>query len=77
MLREPADAFPRYGYMWWLNTGQNSLKNCPESIFYAAGFGGNYIVIDQEHDLVIVTRWLSPSKFGEFVKLVIDSINPN
>jgi CubicO group peptidase (beta-lactamase class C family) len=42
-------AKPNYGYMWWLNN---------ESIFSAVGFGGNYVVVDQEHDLVVVARWL-------------------
>ena len=40
--------------------------------FYAAGFGGNYIVIVQDHNLVIVARWLDSSKIGGFVKKIID-----
>ncbi|MGB3152243.1 MAG: serine hydrolase, partial [Maribacter sp.] len=41
-----------------------------EDIYYAAGFGGNFIVIDKENDLVVVTRWLEPSKIGEFMTKV-------
>ena len=60
-----------YGFMWWLNQdGQRQWEGVPESVFYAAGFGGNFIIVDQSHDLVIVTRWLEPSKIGEMVKKV-------
>ena len=62
MLRVPTPANPSYGYMWWLNTGQQSFPSAPESVFYAAGFGGNYIVVDQEHDLVIAVRWTGSSR---------------
>ncbi|MGB3466696.1 MAG: serine hydrolase [Cyclobacteriaceae bacterium] len=60
----------RYGYMWWLNKGKNKWKGFSEEVYYAAGFGGNFIVIDEEHDLVVVTRWLEPSKIKEFMELV-------
>jgi len=62
MMREPTPANPSYGYMWWLNTGQQSSSSAPESVFYAVGFGGNYIVVDQENDLVIVVRWAGSSQ---------------
>lgn len=60
-----------YGYMWWLNKkGSRHWEGLSESIYYAAGFGGNFIVIDEENDLVVVTRWLEPSKMGEFMTKV-------
>ncbi len=62
-----------YGYMWWIN----SSKKWPDvstQIYYAAGFGGNYIVVDNEHDLVVVTRWIDDSKMGELIKQVIESV---
>lgn len=63
---------PNYGYMWWLNKkGDRHWEGLSEDIYYAAGFGGNFIVIDKEHDLVIVTRWLEPNKIGEFMTKVI------
>lgn len=65
-----------YGYMWWLNKkGSRHWEGLSEDIFYASGFGGNYIVIDKANDLVVVTRWLEPSKIGEFMKLVSASLN--
>jgi CubicO group peptidase (beta-lactamase class C family) len=62
MLRVTTPANLTYGYMWWLNTGQKSIPSAPESVFYAAGFGGNYILVDEEHDLVIVVRWAGSRK---------------
>ncbi len=60
-----------YGYMWWLNKkGSRHWEGLSENIYYAAGFGGNFIVIDKENDLVVVTRWLEPNKIGEFMTKV-------
>lgn len=60
-----------YGYMWWLNTmGDDRWEGVPEHLFSAQGFGGNYIVVDRENQLVIVTRWMEPSKMVEFLKLL-------
>lgn len=72
MVQTPATANESYGYMWWLNRGERNWENVPDHLFYAAGFGGNFIVVDQEKDLVIVTRWLEPSKIGELVRLVYE-----
>ncbi|MDB5208754.1 MAG: serine hydrolase, partial [Flavisolibacter sp.] len=72
----PSAANKSYGYMWWLNEAAR-YKDVPKSIYTAEGFGGNFIVIDNEHDLIMVTRWLEPSKLGEFMKLVISSVEKN
>jgi CubicO group peptidase (beta-lactamase class C family) len=65
-----------YGYMWWLNKkGTDRFwEGVPQNVFYAAGFGGNYIVIIPDEDIVIITRWLEPSQIGLFVKKVIDAL---
>ncbi|WP_420603137.1 serine hydrolase domain-containing protein [Flagellimonas sp.] len=71
---EPSVPNINYGYMWWLNQkGARHWEGVPEHIFYAAGFGGNFIVIDQKSGLMLVTRWLEPQKIGEFVKLVYEA----
>lgn len=73
-VQVPSSANASYGYMWWLNKGEGNWKNVPESVYYAAGFGGNYIVIFEQQDLVIITRWLQPSKIGEMVTLVLSAL---
>lgn len=75
MAIEASEVNPNYGYMWWLNKkGPRNWENIPEHVFYAAGFGGNFIIIDREKDLVIVTRWLEPSKIEGFMNLVYQSL---
>jgi CubicO group peptidase (beta-lactamase class C family) len=71
--RQPSAANPSYGFMWWTNVA-NDLKGLPKNIYYANGFGGNYIVIDNEHDLVIVVRWLDGAKLADLVKLAINAV---
>jgi CubicO group peptidase (beta-lactamase class C family) len=71
--QQPSMANKSYGFLWWLND-DNMYKDLPRSIYLADGFGGNFIVVDNEHDLVVVARWLEPSKLDEFIKLVISSI---
>ena len=70
----PSQAFHQYGYMWWLNSEPRRWDFASERIFFAAGFGGNYIIVDPDHDMVIVTRWLEPSKLDEFMSLIQDAI---
>ena len=57
-MRQPTPVKPDYGYMWWLNTDQERIPAAPETAFWAAGFGGNYIYVDQENDLLVVLRWV-------------------
>ena len=65
-----------YGYMWWLNKkGPRHWKNVDEDIYYAAGFGGNFIIIDKKTNVVVVTRWLEPSKVGEFMQKLTKALN--
>lgn len=72
-VHQPSASNKDYGYMWWINTS-GKWKDVSANIYYAAGFGGNYIVIDNEHDLVVVARWMDDDKMGEFMKLVIRSV---
>ncbi len=74
-VQQPSSAFKSYGYMWWLNTNQEQIKGVSSSIYYAAGYGGNYIIIDKEHDMVIVTRWLDDAKLSDFMKLIVQANN--
>ena len=72
-VNQPSTANKSYGMMWWTNE-ENRLGNVSKKIYSADGFGGNFIVIDNEHDLVIVTRWLEPNKIGELVQLIIKAV---
>jgi CubicO group peptidase (beta-lactamase class C family) len=71
-VNQPSPANQSYGLMWWTNHS-GALGTVSKNIYYASGFGGNYIVVDNEHDLVIAVRWLEPSRLKEFVQLVIRS----
>jgi len=72
----PSKPNANYGYMWWLNKkGKRHWEGLSENIYYAAGFGGNFIIIDKENDLVVVTRWLEPSKIKEFMQKVNKAFN--
>ena len=72
----PLAPYPNYGYMWWLNhkAGTRYWPGVPENVYYAAGFGGNYIVIVPDSNVVIVTRWLNPKGAGEFVAKVLTAL---
>ena len=72
MATTPSKPNPEYGFMWWLNTDQKRISNAPASAFFAAGFGGNYIYVDRENDLLIVLRW-TPNMPG-VVERVIEAL---
>lgn len=73
-VQEPSTANGAYGFMWWLNNEPRKLEGVADHVYYAAGFGGNFIIVDAEQDLVIVTRWLEPSEMAEMTKLVLDAL---
>jgi len=57
-----------------LNRGNRKWEGVDdESIYYAAGFGGNFIVVDKANDMVVVTRWLEPNKIGEMMRIVTEA----
>ena len=72
----PSVPNPNYGYMWWLNNqGGEHWEGLPDRIYYAAGFGGNFIIIDPQEEIVLVLRWLEPSKVGDMVSLVYAALH--
>jgi CubicO group peptidase (beta-lactamase class C family) len=72
-VHEGSPANKSYGLMWWTNLN-NEFAGISTDIYYAAGFGGNYIVVDQPNDIVVVVRWLEPDKLGDFLNLVNKSV---
>ena len=61
--------------MWWLNTkGRQHWEGVDDTIYYAAGFGGNFIVVDQAHNMLTVLRWLEPSQIDKFMQLLSEAL---
>lgn len=69
----PSAANKSYGFLWWTNE-ENRLRNASKKVYSAEGFGGNFIVVDSENDLVMVARWLEPAKLSAFVGLVSSAV---
>ena len=63
-----------YGYMWWINADKKWAA-VSSKVYSAQGFGGNYIIIDKEHDLVVVARWMADDKIGDVLSFIIRSID--
>ncbi len=71
-VQQPSAANKAYGLLWWLNA-DNRYGVADKNIYAAEGFGGNFVVVDSDDDLVIVARWLEPSKIGELVRMVLSA----
>jgi CubicO group peptidase (beta-lactamase class C family) len=55
----PTPLQPTYGFMnWFLNTDRKFMPAAPASVFVHVGNGTNVIIVDPEHDLVAVVRWI-------------------
>jgi CubicO group peptidase (beta-lactamase class C family) len=55
----PTPAQPTYGFMnWFLNTDRKFMPSAPASVFVHVGNGTNVIIVDPEHDIVAVVRWI-------------------
>ena len=74
MAKAPSEPNPAYGYMWWTLKGNTQWDGVPDHVYYASGFGGNYIIIDEEKDLVVVLRWIDNSVLGEFMAKVYEAL---
>lgn len=71
-MTTPSKPRPDYGLLWWLNTDRKALPAAPASAFWAAGFGGNYVYVDPEHDLVIVLRWVP--EFDKVIPAFLEAV---
>lgn len=72
--QQPSLPNKTYGYLWWINADKK-WPGVSSKVYYAAGFGGNYIIIDNEHDLVVVARWIDDNKTGDVMSMIIKSID--
>jgi CubicO group peptidase (beta-lactamase class C family) len=71
----PTAAQPDYGYMnWFLNTDRKRLPSAPATAFVHLGNGTNAIVVDPDHDLVIVARWIEGRALDGLVRRVIAAV---
>ncbi|MBP6215503.1 MAG: serine hydrolase [Chitinophagaceae bacterium] len=72
-VQQPSATNKNYSYLWWLNT-EKQWKALSPKVYYALGYGGNYIIVDKEHDLVVVARWMDDTKIAEVLNLIVKSI---
>ncbi len=71
----PAECQLSYGYMnYRLNTKKLLLPSCPESSYFHSGDGANVIWVDQEHDLVVVVRWIKRDMIDPFLAKVLAAL---
>ena len=71
----PTTAKTDYGYMnWFLNTDKKLLPSAPTSAYMHVGNGANYIYVDPEHDIVMVTRWLANNAIDGLVKKLLEAL---
>jgi CubicO group peptidase (beta-lactamase class C family) len=73
-MTAPSTPKPDYGLLWWLNTDRKSLPAAPASAFWALGFGGNFVYVDREHDLVIVLRCVPGAGSQAMIAALIDAL---
>jgi CubicO group peptidase (beta-lactamase class C family) len=58
--RRGGSANVEYGYAnWFLNPQRKALPAAPETAVTFQGAGRNIIYIDQQHDLLVVVRWIA------------------
>ncbi|MDX1390978.1 MAG: serine hydrolase [Rheinheimera sp.] len=58
--RSGGSANAEYGYAnWFLNPGRKALPAAPHTAVTFQGAGRNIIYIDQQHDLLLVVRWIA------------------
>ena len=73
-MREPCLLFPRYGALWWLNTGRALYPSASEASYFASGAGGNLTWIDPDNDIVAVMRWIAPAARDGFIARVMAAL---
>lgn len=72
----PTPAEPTYGYMnWFLNTDKKLLPSASANVFYHLGNGTNMVYVDPDHELVMVTRWITTNAMDGLVKRVLEAFS--
>ncbi len=73
-LRSPCEVNPGYGYLWWLNTGGKEWPGAPERAYAAVGAGSNIILIDPDHDMILIARWIDQNAVNELIALTVGAL---
>ena len=71
---KPCSINPDYGLFWWLNNSGKRLTNASRNSACAVGFGGNFIWVEPDFNLVCVARWIEGSAFNEFCHKVLQAV---
>jgi len=73
----PTAAQPTSGFMnWFLNTDRKFAPAGPASLFVHVGNGTNVIIVDPQHDLVAVVRWIENGALDGFIERLIAAVPP-
>ncbi len=70
----PCAINPEYGYMWWLNTDRARYPAASAGAAAAVGAGGNTILVEPAHDLVLVARWLDAAALDPLIEKTIAAV---
>ena len=71
----PTAAQPTYGFMnWFLNTDRKYVPSAPASVFVHVGNGTNVIIVDPEHDIVAVVRWIENGAVDGFLQRLLAAL---
>ena len=71
---EPCPIKPDYGFLWWLNHGNDRYRAASEESYFAVGAGGNVTWIDPATGIVAVSRWLAPAAYDGFAARVVRAL---
>ncbi len=71
----PTPAQPTYGFMnWFLNTDRKFAPAGPPSLFVHVGNGTNVIIVDPDHDIVAVVRWIENGALNGFIERLMAAV---
>ncbi|MCC7053123.1 MAG: serine hydrolase [Gemmatimonadaceae bacterium] len=74
--RTPTPAQPTYGFMnWFLNTDRKYMPAGPATMFFHVGNGTNIVIVDPDHDLVAVVRWIENGAVNGFVERLLAALD--
>jgi CubicO group peptidase (beta-lactamase class C family) len=74
LMTTPCEQNPEYGYMFWLNHRRKLIPSAPASCFSARGAGSNFVLIDPDHDIVAVIRWIKADKINFFYEKLLAAL---